>query len=448
MIPGRWLDRVGSTGATRPVGAPKIPLGNYIVVELPPPMAAYAPQRLTKRGKYKTPARDIDRTKPEGRFCNEVDGSRLLGRTKPRVPPGLLRRKGRRALSRLGREMTRRTSVACCGLALPGRDVEVRARRGRPAVFVGLLRCRAVGVCPDCTVDMQFVRGKKLRRANAKNRELGGDMAMLTLTLPHGVGDDLRAIRRRVSTAWRYVQQGAPWQRFKKRFGVPRSVRALEVTHGERHGFHPHLHVAFHTSRTLEDAELAELERYMSERWRKAITSTRHGELWPEPHPKYGVRCSRLAGSDYLVKMGLDAQELVSSATKVGRESNRTPWQVLHAIQLARDAGDAERERYFSNVWQSYTRGMLGARHLTYSRGFFKSLGLEDDPPDDQLELDGCDGGEVVARIPAADFNKIRERPELLAALSYVSVLVKPGQWKEAVVRLVDAARGLPPVPF
>jgi hypothetical protein len=354
----------------------------------------------------------------------------------------------RRSLTALARELTTRKAVSCCGLALLGKAVTVRAHRGEPATFAGIKCCKSGWECPDCMAKMQSVRGATLQNANAVWRERGGAMVMLTLTLPHGVGDDLRAIRRRVSRSWQYVQQGAPWKRQAAKIALGGMVRALEVTHGERHGFHPHLHVALYTSRVLEDAELVELERYVSERWRKAITSTRHGELWPAPHPEHGVRCSRLAGSDYLVKMGLDARELVSSTTKAGRDGNRTPLQVLHAVKLALAAGDLERASYFAGVWRAYTRGMLGARQLTYSRGFLASLGLEDDPPDDQLELDGCDGEELVAIIPAEDFNKVRRSPRLLAALRYVSVHIRPGQWAEAVVRLVDAAWNRPPVPF
>ena len=411
-------------------------------------MPTYAPQRLTKRRRHRTfpegSARDINR----GPICNGPDASRLLYKAKPRVSRGFALEMRRRELAALARELTSRKAVSCCGLALLGRVVQVKAHRSEPATFCGILRCKSVWECPDCMAAIQRARGEKLQRGNAVHRERAGDMAMLTLTLPHGVGDDLRAIRRRVSTSWRYVQQGAPWKRFVARFAVVGMVRALEVTHGERHGFHPHLHVALYTSRTLEDAELAELERYVSERWRKTITSTRHGDLWPAPHPEHGVRCSRLAGSDYLVKMGLDALELVSATTKAGREGNRTPLQVLHAVKLALGAGDLERARFFAGVWRSYARGMVGARQLTYSRGFLASLGLEDDPPDDQLELDGCDGEEIVASIPAEDFNRVRGRPRLLAALRFMSVHIRPGQWAEAVVRLVDAAWGRPPVPF
>lgn len=402
-------------------------------------MPTYAPQRLT-RGLWRP-----KRARRVGLFSAASDDP-----TKAGVSRGALLASRRRVLAHLARELTSRKTVSCCGLALLGRDVHVRARRGRPALFCGVTRCKSPWECPDCMVDMQRVRGEKLQRANAKWRSKGAEhvMAMLTLTVPHGLGDDLRVIRRRVATSWRYVQQGAPWKRCLVKFAIDGTARALEVTHGERHGFHPHLHVALYTARTLMDAELAELERWVSERWRKAITNPRHGEPWPAPHPVHGVRCTRLEGSDYLVKMGLDARELVMATTKVGREGNRTPLQVLHALKLALAAGDHERAGYFAQVWRSYTRGMLGARQLTYSRGFLESLGLEDDPPDDQLELAECDGVELVATISAEDFNKIRSRPRLLAALSYVSVHFQPGHWAEAVGRLVDAARGLPPVPF
>lgn len=402
-------------------------------------MLPYAPQRLTRRLRRPKRARKV------GLFSAASDDP-----TKARVSRGAVLESRRRVLAYLARQMTGRKTVSCCGLALLGKPVTVRARRGEPASFVGIKKCKARWECPDCMVDIQRIRAEKLQRVNAAWRAKGAGhaMVMLTLTVPHGLGDNLRAIRRRVSTAWRYVQQGAPWKRCLVKFAIGGTVRALEVTHGERHGFHPHLHVALYTSRTLADAELAELERWVSERWRKAITNPRHGQPWPAPHPVHGVRCTRLEGSDYLVKMGLDARELVMATTKAGRDGNRTPLQVLHAVQIALATGDRKGAQYFASVWRAYAKGILGARQLTYSRGFLESLGLEDDPPDDQLELDGCDGDELVAAISAEDFNRMRRQPRLLAALRYVSVHFQPGQWAEAVGRLVDAARGLPPVPF
>lgn len=413
-------------------------------------MLSVAPQRLTKRVKRLKRRRPREDWARDTWFSQPAVPERLLCKTKPRrLPPALEREMQRRTLSALARELTSRRAVSCCGLALLGKVVEIRARRSEPATFCGVMHCKGKWECVDCMVKGQQVAAETLQEANAIHRGHGGDILMLTLTLPHGVGDALRAIRRRVSRSWQYVQQGAPWKRFKNRFAVEGSVRALEVTHGEQHGFHPHLHVALYTARPLEDAELAELREYASERWRKAITSSRHGDPWPAPHPVHGVKCTRLTSTDYLVKMGLDARELVSSSTKEGREGGRSPLQVLHALKLARDAGDRERERFFTRVWEAYTRGMLGARQLTYSRGFLESLGLkDDDPPDDQLELDGCDGEEVVARLSAEDFNRVRARPLLLAQLRYVSVCFQPGQWAEVVRRLVGQAWNHPHDPL
>jgi len=336
--------------------------------------------------------------------------------------------------------------VQCCGLAPIGTTVRLTGRADEPASFHGIKRCRSVWECPDCMAAIQRARAEELQCANERWRERGGAMVMLTLTLPHGVGDDLKAIRRRVSISWRYVQQGAPWKRLAARIALGGMVRALEVTHGERHGFHPHLHVALYTGRKLEAAELTALEAFVGDRWRKAITSPRHGDPWPTPHLEHGVKCSRLEGAEYLVKMGLDARELILSTTKLGREGNRTPLQILHAIHLARLAGDRPTVRQAARWWRSYVRGMLGARQLTYSRGFLESLGLNE-KTDEQLELE-VDGEEVVAYIGAEDFNKVRRVPRLLAALRYVTVVRERAGWLDAVIKIIDEAWGRPPVPF
>lgn len=353
----------------------------------------------------------------------------------------------RRELARLARQLTARKAVQCCGLALLGSTVRIIGRRAAPATFHGVKRCRSVWECPDCMAAIQRSRAEELQRANVVWQHRGGAMLMLSLTLPHGVGDDLKAIRRRVATSWRYVQQGAPWKRLAAKIALGGMVRALEVTHGEQNGFHPHLHVALYTTRPLSDAEVEQLEAAIFDRWRKAIASTRHAEAWPEPNREHGVRASRLAQSEYLVKMGLDSRELILSTTKEGRAGNRTPLQLLHAVKLALGGDDLVTAKRAAGWWRAYARGMLGARQLTYSRGFLASLGLED-KTDEQLELDKCDGEETVAFVSAQDFNRVRRVPRLLAALRFVSVHFAPTAWAEAVIRIVDEAWGRPPVPF
>ena len=44
--------------------------------------------------------------------------------------------------------------------------------------------------------------------------------AMLSLTIRHGMGDDLARIRRGIGRACSALQRGKPWERFKARVGL------------------------------------------------------------------------------------------------------------------------------------------------------------------------------------------------------------------------------------
>jgi hypothetical protein len=161
-------------------------------------------------------------------------------------------RKQRRSFAYALRDGLRTNSVkrvASCGRRRISHDVEVVRRRvqrsGAPshqhAYYRGLLRCGSVWECPVCA--------SQIRAERAAELELAVDtwgpscVAMLSLTVRHGLGDDLRAVRAGVANSFRRVINGEPWKRFCSRFGLKHSVRALEVTHGAAHGWHPHLHV-------------------------------------------------------------------------------------------------------------------------------------------------------------------------------------------------------------
>ncbi|PRW75701.1 protein rep, partial [Pseudomonas fluorescens] len=65
---------------------------------------------------------------------------------------------------------------------------------------------------------------------------------MLTLTVPHGLGDDLSGLLEQIHKAWRSTSTSRAGKKLRKLLGVRGTIRALEVTPGSN-GFHPHLHV-------------------------------------------------------------------------------------------------------------------------------------------------------------------------------------------------------------
>lgn len=224
----------------------------------------------------------------------------------------------------------------------------------------GVLSCGSVWACPVCSQRVCSHRADELKTCVREWQQ--GSVQMVTLTVRHALGNDLRKVRRGVAGAWRRVWQGRQAKLLRARFHLKHHVRALEVTHGEN-GWHPHLHVLLFCSEAPAPAAL----EYLRELWTAAVES----ELGREHAPdwSHGVVMTEGGAGRYLAKMGL---EIAHHHTKTGRRSSRTPWEIaLDAV-----SGD-ERS---AGLWRGYCRDMKGARQLTWSRGMrrFFGLGLRD----------------------------------------------------------------------
>lgn len=298
-------------------------------------------------------------------------------------------------------------------------------------------------------------RAEELGVLNDAHKAAAGAMYLLTLTLPHDEGDDLKPLRKHISRAWSRMTQGAPFKRWKERLELAGTVRALEVTHG-RNGWHPHLHVALY-SRGLTAGELEEFREWCARQWRRFVTEkTANGRTYRAPSAAHGVTLQALNGSSYLTKMGL-AGELTLAASKEGRGEHRTPWQILRDLTVAaytkgKTTDDTLEDR---SLWWEYSRAMKGARQLTYSKGLRQKYALpaelEDAAlADTQTELEPLAPGESeeVATWNAEEWARIC-RLGVAARLALLQVPRLPREaWPDAIQRILDESMGLPLVPF
>jgi len=254
--------------------------------------------------------------------------------------------------------------------------------------------CGSVWECPACGFRIRAKRAEEVKKAVEWH---GRDRAyLLTLTVRHGLGDDLKAIRSGVSTAWRQVQSGASWKRLGKRIGLRGTIRSLELTHGNN-GFHPHLHIVLLADK-MDAAVLAAARVAISTRWQSAVERSMGVEH--APNDRVGCDLRRCNASDYITKLGL---ELSSGITKQGHEGQRTPLQV--ASDWVRDRRGADLA-----VWLAFCRGMKGARMLTWSRGLKAAAGLAQKSDEELVHADALDAyGEVLATIPGAIWDRVRD---------------------------------------
>jgi hypothetical protein len=323
----------------------------------------------------------------------------------------------------------------CGRLPVPsaGGQVTVRYERGR-ARWVRLRTCRKGNLCPVCGNRIRTARGDQLARAAkawadpewempAELAELvraatGGGLAMGTYTLRHFERQPLEELVQLQRAAWRRAfgaGSGSAWRRLRARFGIVGDVRAFEVTHGAN-GWHPHFHTLYFLRAPLTEAQRAELEQALWERWSKAVVEAGGYTL----SRKHGFKLDTPKGGDIEAFARYIAKEITGDQTKTGRGGRRTPWQIA---QDWADTGSA-RDR---GLWRSYELGIKGVWYLRWSDKLAPFGRLFEDRTDDELaaaaELDDQDedqepdedaptmeAGEVLGVSYAAWFTVVLQR--------------------------------------
>lgn len=281
--------------------------------------------------------------------------------------------------------------VADCGRRRIAAQVEVVRRPfvdpegqlGYRAHYRGILRCGSGWECPVCGCQIRAERSRQVEQAV----EVWGldRVAMMSNTVRHGLGHDLRTVRRGETLAYSRFTRGEPWKRFKARYGVRHTIRALEVTHG-RNGWHPHLHVQLFLDRPLSEEELASAKAWLGERWARCVARELGAEHVPDAVHGVDLRPSRRG--DYGFKIAL---EMADHGTKRARRGYRTPWQI--AADYAAHGTDTD-----ACLWRNYCAGMRGAKMHEWSKGLREAVGVASEKAEQEI----VDGEQMPEDEPVA----------------------------------------------
>jgi hypothetical protein len=296
------------------------------------------------------------------------------------------------------------------------------------AHFHGILRCGSAWECPVCAFQIRAERSRQVEEAAAR---WGIDrMVMLSLTVRHGLGHNLKTVRQGLTRAYSRLVRGEPWKRIKRRYGLRHSIRALEVTHGPN-GWHPHLHVQWFLDAALSAEMLAEVEAWLRDKWQTCVIR----ELGAEhaPNGAHGVDLRPTRRGDYAFKMAL---ELVDPGTKYARRGHRTPWQI------AADYAEYGRESDAA-LWRNYCEGMRGAQMHHWSDGLRKAVRLDEEKTEQQI-VDGeqMPEDEIVAVLDPSAWAAVAQRgPEAVLLILYAAENTATATDCDAAIR--DLVHGL-----
>ena len=290
------------------------------------------------------------------------------------------------------------------------------------AGYDNLQYCGSVWLCPDCSYKISQERKLELAEAMEACRSKGLQVLMLTLTVPHYAGDDLRILLKKMSSA-----KHAFWTNRNSReyiaqqFPLLGHITATEVKYSDRNGFHPHYHILCFTEHKFkqEDIELIQDELY--DFWAEKCVKQGLGKPSKEHglHIKIGSNDDVLA--DYVSKWGL-ASEMTQAHQKIGKKNkdSLTMWEVLELSAMEANTTDK-----YGRVFKKYAEAFKGRAQLFWSKGLkdllVKALTAEEQKEKDKKEAEEyaqfLDDNPMVLSIHASTWWSVcyhKKRAELL----------------------------------
>jgi len=272
-------------------------------------------------------------------------------------------------------------TTKCMNWRVPDREIQVhRGAITDKAFYHGLQVCAMAWSCPVCAAKISERRRHEVAKAMRQADELGLKVMLVTLTVPHGLGDDVKVIADRMGKAWTRLWQGKGGVERRLDLGLFGHIRALEVTHGAN-GFHPHFHALFfvHPDQ-IRPGAWARFSAF----WQ--VAAVRSG--LPRPSNERGCRVDDGdKASQYVAKgvWGLES-EVTKGHVKGGKRGSRTPFDLLKAFRDGDKAAGA--------LWRVYVDAFEGRRQLYWSNGLKKLLSIAEltdeeitAKPDDERSL-------------------------------------------------------------
>lgn len=249
------------------------------------------------------------------------------------------------------------------------------------ASYSNLQWCGSVWLCPDCSYRITQERKKELSDAMKACRDKRLHVSMLTLTVPHYLGDDLRTLLKKMSKA-----KHALWTNrnssgyFAENFPMVGHITATEVKYSDNNGWHPHYHILIFTEIKYDQEDIDLIQDELYDLWAEKCVKVGLGK----PSKAHGLNLK--VGSkdeilaDYISKWGL-AEEMTQAHQKIGKKNRQslTPWEILDLSRM-----EASTKDKYGHLFSVYASAFKGRRQLFWSKGLKELLKVAD-KSDEQL---------------------------------------------------------------
>ncbi|WP_305967584.1 protein rep [Marinobacter salsuginis] len=237
--------------------------------------------------------------------------------------------------------------------------------------FHGVGSCGDVWNCPVCAARIAAGRRSEVQKAMSAHRKTRGVCLLVTFTFPHANSDSLSENLTCFLDALRRMKSWRGFKSARESIGYSAQIRALEVTHSNANGWHPHAHEIWFLDSTIDKEQVSVLEDALYTQWVRACHKVGLGT----PSREHGVDVQfRDTDSDddacgaYVAKWG---SELTFSHMKSGKKGSRTPWSILADLDAEYSFRDAE-------LFREYSKAFKGRAQLFWSRGLKDRYDVEE----------------------------------------------------------------------
>lgn len=331
-----------------------------------------------------------------------------------------------------------------------------RTTSGDSARMHGVTTCKSVWTCPTCSARICAVRQAELSEGLRYWIGQGGYVFLMTLTFPHENGEALSELLPRFTKAKAHFKNSKTYKRILAKGVRKGSVSSLEVTRGERSGWHPHQHdLVFCTPGAFGEVTQGEAGRLSSrlidelkEQWYMSLRKVglcEQNEMTDVLKHGLDVRGGQYA-AEYVAKFGKEqkwglSREVSMHAAKVGTDQKGAhPFQLLAWAEK----GDGAAVEQF----REYAEAFEGKRMLSWSKGLKKELTGREELTDEEAADQVMPEEEVAGRIDAEALSVLHSRRLLPNFLAYVAAYCSDPDSAQAVIDtyINEYARALPKV--
>lgn len=306
-------------------------------------------------------------------------------------------RADRFALKAIASELLDGTRVCKCHrVRVKGQSVRVmRGQESGKAFYAGLQTCGSVWGCPLCAAKISERRREELKKAIKQAKRLGLQVMLLTLTIPHGMGDDVNKITDGLIDAWDCTKKNRAGRELKEKIGLVGTIRAIEVTYGAN-GFHPHLHILLFLESSITPREVQALYAPL---WQSSCVK----QGLPRPSDAHGCKVDDGSwAAAYASKWGLESEMTKGHNKTAGEGKGMTPWDMLRAVLHDKDEQAAK-------LFKVYYEAFKGRRQLCWSKGLKKLLDVVD-LTDEELAAQEQEQAVELSSITAQQWRVIYSR--------------------------------------